>query len=61
MENKKCTSCGGDATVAFVNDAVDEKHVHGMVIRPQERICMSCAEARGITLFENYEKGKTKY
>ena len=54
MENKKCTSCGEEALVAFVNETVDEMNVHGMVIRPQERLCIECAVKNGLTLLDNY-------
>ena len=49
MESQwKCTSCGGDATVAMS----DFKEAGGrVIIRKNERLCLRCAKARGAEVF----------
>ena len=60
MTDKKyiCTSCGSDATLAYVPETIKRGKLKGEqkpgwdgLIQPGERICMSCGRKRGIRFF----------
>jgi len=46
-----CTACGGDATIAWHNSTKKNKKFFGIVLKPSERLCLSCGKKRGIIFF----------
>jgi hypothetical protein len=50
-EQFRCTSCGGDATVAWANDKKKDINVFGAILKPGERLCLACGKRRGVGFF----------
>ena len=58
--NKKypCTQCGGDAYIAWANDKKKNIDCFGAILKPGERLCLTCGRKRGVNF--SFQKQRVK-